>query len=208
MGDVVDSVVERVGGHLREQFGGEPAASASVTFLGLEPIDVRCYLGEGAMSVGSGPDAQSLIHFASVGGSRTPMNDPTAMINDPESGPRAEVIVSLHPSGGPPAGLHRSVAVLAAAPAVEGVILAPDGIVDLSEPMWAGSGFTAVLLGESGVPDLVLDPPREPVRFLEAIPITATEAAWVRVRGAGALRDAWSEAGVDCHDPARRAVSL
>jgi hypothetical protein len=30
----------------------------------------------------------------------------------------------------------------------------------------------------------------------------------VRVRGAQALRDAWAEAGIDIHDPARGAASL
>lgn len=196
MGSVTDSVIARVGEHVEAHFGTPPAASASVTFLGLEAIEVQCFT------------ADDLLHFVSVGCARDPMADPAEMIADPERGPRAEVVVSLRPTGGIPTGLHKSVAILAAAPAVEGVILAPDGIVDLDEPMWSGAGFTAVLLGESGVPDLTLDPPRDPVRFLEAVPITATEAAWVRVRGADELRNAWKEAGIDCHDPARRAVSM
>lgn len=196
MASVADSVITQVGEHAEAHFGTPPAASASVTFLGLEAIEVQCFT------------VADLLHFVSVGCARDPMADPAEMIADPERGPRAEVVVSLRPSGGIPTGLHKSVAILAAAPAVEGVVLAPDGIVDLDEPVWSGAGFTAVLLGESSVPDLILDAPREPVRFLDAVPITATEAAWVRVRGAEELRAAWREADIDCHDPFRRAVSM
>lgn len=194
--------METVRRHLREWFGGEPAASAAVTFVGLEQIDVQCFLAE--PGDGGGP----LLRFVSVGCSRSPMADPTDIVADPVRGPRAEVVVSLRPTGGVPAGLHRSVAVLAAAPAVEGVVLAADGIVDLAEPMWAGCAFTAVLLGDSDIPDAPAAPPREPVRFLEAVPITATEAAWVRVRGAEELRAAWAEAGIDPCEPTRPAASL
>jgi len=37
--------------------------------------------------------------------------------------------------------------------------------------------LTAVLLGESEIPDLPLGPPRDPVQFLSAVPITQTEGA-------------------------------
>lgn len=202
--------MERVGAHLERHFGGPPAGTASVTFLGLEPIEVKAFVADPAGAGGGGTGgAGPLLHLASAGCSRAPMADPTAMVADPERGPRAEIVVVLRPEGGGvPPGLHRSVAILAAAPAVEGVILAADGIVDLAEPMWEGCSFSAVLLGESAVPELTLEEPRDPVRFLEAVPITATEAAWVRVRGADELRQAWAEAGVDPRDPARRAVSL
>jgi hypothetical protein len=66
--------------------------------------------------------------------------------------------------------------------------------------------FTAVLLGRSDIPDLPLDPPRDPVTFLSATPITATEAAWVRLKGAEAMRQAWQSDGVDVLDPNRRAT--
>lgn len=35
------------------------------------------------------------------------------------------------------------------------------------------------------------------MRFLSATPITATEAAWVRLKGAEAMRQAWDNDGVD-----------
>jgi hypothetical protein len=46
------------------------------------------------------------------------------------------------------------------------------------------------------------------VQFLAAVPLTGTEAAWVRLRGAEALREAWTEAGIDVRDPNRGAASL
>jgi Suppressor of fused protein (SUFU) len=44
------------------------------------------------------------------------------------------------------------------------------------------------------------------VRFLSATPITATEAAWVRLKGADAMRAAWRSDGVDVLDPNRPAA--
>jgi hypothetical protein len=78
--------------------------------------------------------------------------------------------------------------------------------VDLSGPLWTGAAFTAVLLGESEIPDLPLDPPRDPVQFLSAVPITQTEGAWVRLKGAEAMRQAWADDGVDVLNPLRPAA--
>src|ERR1700722_2221791 len=127
----------------------------------------------------------------------------------PYLGPRAEVVPPLRD---PRAitGLARSLAIVAASPAVEGVVLTTDALVDLGTPLWARpsgrASFTAVLLGDSDIADLPLDPPRDPVRFLSATPITATEAAWVRLKGAGAMRAAWRSDGVDVLDPNRPAA--
>ena len=111
---------------------------------------------------------------------------------------------------GPVTGIARSVAVVAATPAVDGVVLVADALIDLGSPLWARpSGrvpFTAVLLGRSDIPDLQLELPRDPVNFLSATPITATEAAWVRLKGAEAMRQAWHTDGVDVLDPNRRAA--
>jgi hypothetical protein len=94
---------------------------------------------------------------------------------------------------------------VAATPAVEGVVLVVDALIDLSGPIWDSAPFTAVLLGESAVTDLPLPQPLDPVVFFSAVPITATEAAWVRLKGAEAMRQAWSDDGVDVEDPRRRA---
>lgn len=190
--DVLDRVRAGALGH----FGVETADAASVTFLGLEPIDILRV-----------PDGE-LVHYVTLGGSRHPMTDPTAALADPVRGPRAELVLTLRGGAGAGSGLTRTLGVLVAAPSVEGVVLQPDALLDLSEPLWADAPFTAVLLGESGIAEVELPEPAEPVRFLAAVPITATEAAWVRIRGASALRDAWAEADIDVRDPGRSAASL
>jgi hypothetical protein len=188
------SVADRVVAHVSSSVGSEPQR-ASVTFLGVEPIDVLRFV-----------DGDDLV-FATVGCSRHPMHDPNDFAPDPVRGPRAEAIVRMN-AVSPLPGLHKSLATLAAAPAVEGLILAEDSLVDLQEPLWAGAICSAFLLTADGVvTDLPLDDPAEPVHFLRAVPITANEAAWVRLKGADALRDAWAEAGVDIADPTRAAVT-
>ncbi|AEV74229.1 Suppressor of fused protein (SUFU) [Mycolicibacterium rhodesiae NBB3] len=184
--------------HLREHFArtgitAEPV-EASVTFLGTERIDVLRF----------GPAGGSVSHYVSVGCSRHPMFDPTEMVTDALHGPRAEAVVSLY--GPTPKGLARSLAILAAAPAVEGLILEPDALIDLETPLWEGAPFSAFLLGHSDIDDVVLTPPLPPVTILTATPITATEAAWVRLKGADAMREAWQQDGVDVLDPSRRAA--
>jgi hypothetical protein len=189
--------LERVRAHLDAHFGHTEPDVASVTFLGAEPLDVLRYRPDG------------VVHYVSLGCSRHPMVDPTAVFADPEHGPRAEVVLRLRDPGAI-TGLARSLAIVAASPSVEGVVLTTDALVDLGAPLWARpSGrapFTAVLLGDSDIADLPLDPPRDPVRFLAATPITATEAAWVRLKGAEAMRDAWRSDGVDVLDPNRPAA--
>lgn len=172
---------------------------ASVTFLGAEPIGLLRFQ----------PGADGVVHYVSLGCSRHPMVDPAALSADPLCGPRAEVVLRLR-GPGPVSGLARSIAVVAAAPGVDGVVLTPDALIDLGAPLWArpsgDAPFTAVLLGRSGIADLPLDPPCDPVRFLCATPITATEAAWVRLKGADAMRDAWRSDCVDVLDANRRAT--
>nr|WP_233608156.1 suppressor of fused domain protein [Nocardia stercoris] len=176
--------------------GGATVDSASVTFLGLEPMEIlRIPAGE-------------LVHYVTLGGSRHPMTDPAAALADPVRGPRAELVLTLRAGVGAQAGLTRGLGVLIAAPAVEGVVLQPDALLDLGEPLWRDVAFTAALLGPAEAPEVELPAPAEPVRFLTVTPITATEAAWVRLRGADALRAAWAEAGIDVRDPHRAAVNL
>jgi Suppressor of fused protein (SUFU) len=194
----VTDVLAEVRAHLREHFARagitvEPDA-ASVTFLGTERIEVLRF----------GPDDDGVVHYVSVGCSRHPMFDPTEMVTDALRGPRAEVVVALR--GPSPKGLSRSLAILAAAPAVEGLMLEPDALVDLQSPLWDSAPFTAFLLGRSDIDDVPLPAPRPPVTMLSATPITGNEAAWVRLKGADAMRDAWTQDGVDVLDPSRRAA--
>ena len=199
MDSVSEHIVTAVRAHMSAHFGGGEPSAASVTFLGLEPLDVLRYPGE--------PDGD-FVHYATLGCSRHPMGDPAEMIADPLRGPRAELVMTLRGGTGVASGVHRTLAILAASPSVEGVVLVQDGLIDLGEPLWKDAHFTAVLLGPSNIPDLVLEEPADPVQFLEVAPLTGTEAAWVRLRGAQALRDAWTEAGIDVRDPNRAAASL
>lgn len=189
----------QVRAHLDAHFGRTDPDVASVTFLGTEPLDVLRYH----------PDPDGVVHYVSLGCSRHPMVDPTAVVANPEHGPRAEVVLQLRDTKAI-TGLARSLAIVAASPAVEGVVLMPDALVDLSGPLWTHPSvrvpFTAVLLGDSDIADLPLEPPRDPVHFLSATPITATEAAWVRLKGADAMRAAWRSDGVDVLDPNRPAA--
>lgn len=189
--------MDRVRAHLDTHFDDAEPDVASVTFVGTEPVDVLRYRLDDTVS------------YVSLGCSRHPMVDPTAMVADPELGPRAEVVLRLRNTDAI-TGLARSLAIVAASPAVEGVVLTSDALVDLGGPLWmhpwARVPFTAVLLGDSDIADLSLDPPRDPVRFLSATPITATEAAWVRLKGAEAMREAWRTDGVDVLDPNRPAA--
>jgi Suppressor of fused protein (SUFU) len=195
----VTEILDRVRAHLRGHFAeGEPD-SASVTFLGIEPIEVLRFRGA----------ADGLVHYVSLGCSRHPMTDPAEILADPLRGPRAEIALRLRDPG-PATGIARSLAILAATPAVDGVVLVADALIDLGSPLWAWPSarvpFTAVLLGHSDIPDLPLEPPRDPVKFLSVTPITATEAAWVRLKGAEAMRRAWRNDRVDVLDPKRPAA--
>jgi suppressor of fused protein SUFU len=194
---VIDVLAE-VRKHVRDHFArrgitAEPD-EASVTFLGTERIDVLRF----------GPSGDGISHYVSLGCSRHPMFEPTEMVTDALHGPRAELTVALR--GPAPTGLARSVAIVAAAPAVEGLILEPDALIDLESALWDSAPFTAFLLGRSDLDDVALTAPLSPVTMLSATPITATEAAWVRLKGADAMREAWVQDGVDVLDPARRAA--
>ena len=190
-------VLAQVGAQLREHFARAGITTepdqASVTFLGTERIDVLRF----------GPDEDGVSHYVSLGCSRHPMFEPTELVTDALHGPRAEAVVALR--GQSPKGLVRSLAILAAAPAVEGLILEPDALIDLETPLWDSAPFTAFLLGRSDIDDIALTAPLPSVAVLSATPITATEAAWVRLKGADAMREAWQQDGVDVLDPGRHA---
>ncbi|WP_238423476.1 suppressor of fused domain protein [Gordonia sp. 'Campus'] len=193
-----EAVTDVVGRFLEDRLE-VPPQRASVTFLGVEPIDVLRFVTPDAT-----PDDQ--LVYVTSGCSRHPMSDPTDLHADPVRGPRAELVVRMR-AGTPLPGLHTRMATMAAAPAVEGLILAADALIDLGEPLWDGAAFTAVLLEDDELGAVGLAEPMDPVRLLRAVPITANEAAWVRLKGADALRDAWREAGIDVTRPDRTAAT-
>jgi hypothetical protein len=190
---VSDSVTDTLGSFLVEAIGVEPQR-ASVTFLGVEPIDVLRFATDEA------------VIYVTSGCARHPMADPTDLHADPVRGPRAELVVRMAAGSALP-GLHKRMATLAAAPAVEGLILDADALVDLGEPLWDGAACTAVLLEADSLGAVDLAAPMDPITLLRAVPITANEAAWVRLKGARALRDAWAEAGIDVTAPRRSAAA-
>lgn len=177
---------------------GEPDARAAVTFLGTDRIEVLRFR-EG-----------DIVRYATLGMSAYPMTDPAATLADPVKGPRAELLLSVRAGSADTGKVLRPLAVLAASPQVEGVIVAPGGSLDVGGPLWPGAPFTSVLVAEPGglVEDLELEEPLEPVRFLPLLPMTANEAAWKRVHGARALQERWLANGTDLRDPSRRSVPL
>ncbi|MFJ4919620.1 suppressor of fused domain protein [Streptomyces sp. NPDC088725] len=185
---------------------GEPDARAAVTFLGTDRIEVLRFLDARDQDSGG----RGLVRYATLGMSAQPMADPTAVLADPVKGPRAELVLSVRAGLADTDQVLRKLAVLAASPQVEGVIVAPGASLDLGEPLWPGAPFSSVLVAEPGglVADLELDAPLDPVRFLPLLPMTANEAAWKRVRGAQELEERWLARGTDLRDPLRRPVAL
>ncbi|MFI8101916.1 suppressor of fused domain protein [Streptomyces sp. NPDC086023] len=177
---------------------GEPDARASITFLGTDRIEVLRFT-EG-----------DVVRYATLGMSERPMTDPTAVVADPLRGPRAELVISVRAGLADTDKVLRPLAVLAASPQVEGLVVSPGASLDTGEPLWPGAPFTSVLVAEPGglVEDLELDEPMEPVRFLPLLPMTPNEAAWKRVHGAAALQERWLARGTDLRDPLRSAVLL
>ncbi|MYS24450.1 Suppressor of fused protein (SUFU) [Streptomyces sp. DvalAA-14] len=197
MADVTPLVEAR----LRAAFG-VPDARASVTFLGAERIEVLRYTDG------------DLRRYVTLGMSAQPMADPLATVADAVRGPRAELLLTVRAGRGADRPdtdkILRPLAVLAASPQVEGVVVAPGNALEIGEPLWPGAPFAAVLVAESGglVEDLVLDEPMDPVRFLPLLPMTPNEAAWKRVHGAAALQERWLAHGTDVRDPGRMSVRL
>lgn len=174
---------------------GEDSGRASVSFVGVERLDVLRF----------GPDPEGLVRYVTLGMARRPMADPTATVVT-GSGPRAELVLAVR---GARDSVVRTLAVLAATPSVEGVVVGAGATFTLGEPLWDGARFDAVLIGEPGepVPDLALDGP-EPVRFLPVVPVTGDEQAYKRVHGPAALAALWTAQGIDVTDPDRRSATL
>ncbi|MCK7624110.1 suppressor of fused domain protein [Streptomyces sp. RS10V-4] len=193
----MSDVLELVEARLRTALG-EADARAAVTFLGTDRIEVLRFIDG------------DVVRYATLGMSARPMTDPTAVLADPLRGPRAELLLSVRGGRADTDKVLRTLAVLAASPQVEGVVVAPGASLDVGEPLWPGAPFTSVLVGASGglVADLELDDPLDPVAFLPLLPMTPNEAAWKRVHGAEALQSRWLERGTDLRDPLRAGVAL
>ncbi len=178
---------------LADHFGARPQR-ASVSFVGVDPIEVLRFEpipGERA--------------YLSLGMARHPMTGAADALVAAD-GPRAELMLHVRDPTDRHADVWRRLAVLAAAPAVEGVVYAAGMSVDLGEPFSAGSACTGVLVDESALAPVTTS--AGAVAVLQVFPATATELAWCRVRGSAALRERWAQAGADLLDLGRRAVAL
>jgi hypothetical protein len=178
---------------LREHFGTRPLR-ASVSFVGVDSIEVLRFEPI--------PDERA---YLSLGMSRHPMTSAAAEIQAAD-GPRAELMLHLRDGADEHADVWRQVAVLAAAPAVEGVVYVPDMTVDLGRPLSAGARCTGALVAHS--PLAAVNSGLGAVAVLQLLPATANELAWCRVHGAAALRERWSEQAVDLLDLKRDSAVL
>lgn len=134
----MSDVLELVEARLRTTLG-EPDARAAVTFLGTDRIEVLRFADSG------------VVRYATLGMSAQPMADPTAVLADPLRGPRAELLLSVRAGRADTDKVLRPLAVLAASPQVEGVVVAPGASLDVGEPLWPGAAFTSVLVASPGV---------------------------------------------------------
>lgn len=178
---------------LANHYGQRPAR-ASVSFVGVAPIEVLRF-----------EQAPGQWVYASLGMSATPMTAANEIVVSGE-GPRAELLIPVRDEAGVYAEVWRKLAILAAAPAVEGVVYQVDMTVDLGEPLAAGSRCTGGLIVPGPLP--AVETGEGNVELLQVAPALPNELAWARVRGASALRERWDHAGTDLLDLGRGPVGL
>ncbi|MEO8889797.1 MAG: suppressor of fused domain protein, partial [Jatrophihabitantaceae bacterium] len=173
---------------LQQHFGQVPAR-ASVSFVGVDPIEILRFEpvpGERA--------------YLSLGMARHPMTAATETLQHSD-GPRAELMLHVRDPVDAFADVWRSLSVLAASPAVEGVVYAAGMTVDTGQPLAAGSRCTGGVLVAS--PVSAIPTPAATVDVLQLVPATSNELAWCRVQGSAALRDRWAAQGRDLLDLSR-----
>ena len=187
------SVLGSVEAALHEHFAQSPAR-ASVSFLGVEPVEVLRFEPI--------PDE---VAFVSLGMSRRPMTAAQEAVLAAD-GPRAELMLHLHSTTRGSDEVWRRVAVLAAAPDVEGVVYVAGMTVDMGEPLAAGSVCTGFVVVKSPLDTVTTDSGE--VTILQVVPATSTELAWARVHGTPALQQRWAEHHSDLLDLGRRPVPL
>jgi suppressor of fused protein SUFU len=182
-----------------QHFGLTPAR-ASVSFLGVQPITVLRF-SEPEPQAGH---AQSLTHYLSLGMCRYPMTDPSQLPVDDQAAPRAELLISAE---GRPDELWRRLAVLAAAPAVEGVVYEPGGRLQLGEAIIAGSRCVGGVLVNGPLPPIACSGMAD-IQVMRVLPATSTELAWARVHGSAALIQRWTDHRTRLSDLLRDPVEL
>ena len=194
---IIDAVRAHLCGYFEESAPGE----AKLTFLGADPLTVLRF----------GPDRDGTVTYATLGCSRSPMQDPSAMVTDPDDGPRAELALPI--IGGLDA-VTRPLAMLAASPSIEGLVLQDGALLDFGQPLWPDARFTGFVLVDADVPDVTVggndgeadDARPATVSILQPVPATPNEFALARAKGVAELRTQWREKGTVLADPHRASV--
>ena len=194
---IIDAVRAHLCGYFEESAPGE----AKLTFLGADPLTVLRF----------GPDRDGTVTYATLGCSRSPMQDPSAMVTDPDDGPRAELVLPI--IGGLDA-VTRPLAMLAASPSIEGLVLQDGALLDFGQPLWPDARFTGFVLVDADVPDVTVggndgeadDARPATVSILQPVPATPNEFALARAKGVAELRTQWREKGTVLADPHRASV--
>ena len=187
------TVLEAVEDALVAHFGQRPQR-AWVSYVGVDPIEVLRFAPETDERVYV---TRGMARYAMTGAEQSVVS---------VDGPRAELLLRLRDPSDEYVDVWRRLAVLAAAPAVEGVVYAAGMSVDLGEPLVPDSACTGTLVRRSTLG--AIPTPDGAVAVLEAVPATAAELAWCRAKGAAALEQRWADAGTDLLDVMRRSVPL
>jgi hypothetical protein len=178
---------------LAERFD-QKAARASVSFLGVDAIEILRFEGAPGENI-----------YVSLGMSSSPMTAADADVLNAD-GPRAELLLHVRDELDRLGDVWRKLAVLAASPAVEGVVYRDGMTVDLGEPLAPGSACTGGVVTHSSVP--TIETGEGSVEILRIVPALPNELAWARVRGGAALFERWEERATDLLDMTRTAVEL
>jgi hypothetical protein len=178
---------------LSEHFGQVPSR-ASVSYVGVDQIEVLRFE----------PIPGERI-YVSLGMARHPMTSAGESVVTAD-GPRAELMLHLSDPTDQFAEVWRRLALLAAAPAVEGVVYADGMTVDIGEPLLRGSNCTGAVVTQSPLAAVTTEV--GDIEVLQLTPATQNELAWSRVHGSAALRQRWADAQTELLDLGRRSVSL
>lgn len=167
-----------------------------MSFVGVEPIEVLRFR-----------DTDWVV-YVTLGMSNRPLpdaGDGNGVSEVSTDGPRAELLLRVRADTLAATEVWRALALLAAAPVVEGLRYEVGAIVSLAEPLAPGTRTQGVVVVE---PRMDLAASGGLVTVFEVLPATGEELAWARVHGVPALRARWREQAVDLTDLGRRQADL
>lgn len=183
-----NAIIKAVRAAFTSYFEESNPGAAQLTFLGSSPLKMLRF----------GPDTDRIVTYATLGCSAEAMQDPSAMVVDTNSGPRAELILPIR--GGLDEAI-RPLGILAASPSIEGLILTEGALIDFGQPLWDQSRFTGFVLLKAEIPPVAIE--ETEVTIFQPVPATTNEFALARAKGVDELRRVWETQGVDFTDPHR-----